>query len=185
MTAHYLVVDLEATCSDDGAVPKHEMEIIEVGAVLVDGATLQAVAEFQSFVRPLRHPRLTPFCTKLTTISQQDVDAAPPFPEVHRALASWSRQYVDVLFCSWGDYDSKQLAQDCRHHHLKPPFAEHFNVKRAFSEELCLTKKLGMAEALAHVGLALAGVHHRGIDDARNVARLLPFALGRPMPVPR
>ena len=32
--------------------------------------------------------------------------------------------------------------------------------------------------ALAQAGLPLAGTHHRGIDDARNIARLLPFALG-------
>ena len=29
---YYLVVDLEATCSDDGAVPRDQMEIIEIGA---------------------------------------------------------------------------------------------------------------------------------------------------------
>jgi hypothetical protein len=29
------------------------------------------------------------------------------------------------------------------------------------------------------VGLAFQGTHDRGIDDARNIARLLPYALGR------
>jgi len=81
-TRRLLVVDLEATCSDDGSVPKHEMEIIEIGAVLVESAGLRPVAEFQSFVRPGLHPRLTPFCTELTTIRQSDVDDAPLFPEV-------------------------------------------------------------------------------------------------------
>jgi inhibitor of KinA sporulation pathway (predicted exonuclease) len=28
------------------------------------------------------------------------------------------------------------------------------------------------------VGLDLVGTHHRGIDDARNIARLLPYCLG-------
>ena len=32
---------------------------------------------------------------------------------------------------------------------------------------------------LTELGLPLVGTHHRGIDDARNIARLLPFALGR------
>jgi inhibitor of KinA sporulation pathway (predicted exonuclease) len=40
-----------------------------------------------------------------------------------------------------------------------------------------LRKKLGMAKALRHVGLELQGTHHRGIDDARNIARLLPHCL--------
>ncbi|MCY4501696.1 MAG: exonuclease domain-containing protein, partial [Alphaproteobacteria bacterium] len=82
-----LVVDLEATCSDDDSVPKHEMEIIEIGAVLVEPAGLQPVGEFQSFVRPGLHPRLTGFCTGLTTIRQSDVDAAPRFPEVLKRFA--------------------------------------------------------------------------------------------------
>ena len=36
----YLVIDLEATCDDAGAVPKREMEIIEIGAVWVEGGVV-------------------------------------------------------------------------------------------------------------------------------------------------
>jgi len=32
-----------------------------------------------------------------------------------------------------------------------------------------------MARALQMTGLALEGTHHRALDDARNIARLLPF----------
>jgi inhibitor of KinA sporulation pathway (predicted exonuclease) len=35
---HLAVVDLEATCDDGGQVPKWEMEIIEIGAVMVTDA---------------------------------------------------------------------------------------------------------------------------------------------------
>jgi inhibitor of KinA sporulation pathway (predicted exonuclease) len=57
----YLVIDLEATTSDDGSLPPDEMETIEIGAVLADARTLAVVDEFQSFVRPVRRPRLLPF----------------------------------------------------------------------------------------------------------------------------
>lgn len=79
---HYLVIDLEATCADDGSIPDNEREIIEIGAVLVETAGLTTVEEYQSFVRPVQHPVLSPFCTELTTITQAEVDAAPLFPEV-------------------------------------------------------------------------------------------------------
>ena len=50
---YYLIVDLEATCSDVGAVPRHEMEIIEIGAVMQSsGHKFEVEAEFQTFVRP-------------------------------------------------------------------------------------------------------------------------------------
>lgn len=34
-----------------------------------------------------------------------------------------------------------------------------------------------MARALQMVGLPLDGSHHRGLDDARNIAKLVPWAL--------
>jgi inhibitor of KinA sporulation pathway (predicted exonuclease) len=42
---YYLVVDLEATCDGAGAMPRAEMEIIEIGAVLVHGEQLTVVEE--------------------------------------------------------------------------------------------------------------------------------------------
>lgn len=175
----FLVIDLEATCDDQGAVPKHEMEIIEIGAVLVDATTLAPVDEFQTFIKPVRHPTLTAFCTGLTTITQGDLDGAPRFPEAIDAL----REFIgdrDALFGSWGDYDRNQFDQDARHHRVSLPFGgRHVNLKRAFSKALGESRRYGMAEALARVGLPLAGTHHRGIDDARNIARLLPWVLGR------
>lgn len=176
--SHYLVVDVEATCDDQGRVPKHEMEIIEIGAVLVVASSLAPVAELQTFVRPLKHPKLTPFCMKLTSITQAQVDAAPRFPEaldeVRRFIAD-----RDVIFASWGDYDRKQFEQDAARHRVPLPFRNRYlNIKQLFADALG-EKRSGMAQALARVGLELVGTHHRGIDDARSIARLLPWALGR------
>ena len=179
---YYLIIDFEATCDDrtkagPSLVPKHEMEIIEIGAVLLDGTSLEKVDELGVFVRPVRHPRLTPFCTELTTIQQSDVDDAPLFPEaaaqVQRMVGARS-----VLFCSWGDYDRNQLAQDAAYNGIEVPWARHhLNMKRHFSERLGESKKFGMDGALRRAGLTLEGTHHRGIDDARNIARLVTWLL--------
>ena len=50
-------------------------------------------------------------------------------------------------------------------------------VSLAFSAKQGIAKKPGMAGALAHVGIELTGTHHRGIDDARNIAKLLPWCV--------
>lgn len=177
--AHYLVIDFEATCCDQGTVPRHAMEIIEFGVVMVDAVDFRIVDEFQSFVRPVRHPRLTGFCTQLTSIRQADVDAAPTFPECVAAFKQWLSRYRDVAFCSWGDYDRNQLQQDCDFHRTPNPIpAPHRNVKRLFSERQGRTKQYGLSGAIHEAGLAFSGTHHRGIDDARNIARLLPFVFG-------
>lgn len=176
--AHYLVIDFEATCCDHGTVPRHEMEIIEFGVVMTD-AGFRIVDEFQRFVKPVRHPVLTPFCTTLTSIRQQDVDGAPTFPECVDAFRAWLCRYSDFAFCSWGDYDRNQLQQDCDFHRIPNPVsAPHRNVKLLFSEHQSLKKKYGLDGAIAKTGLSFSGTHHRGIDDARNIARLLPYAFG-------
>ncbi len=176
---HFLVIDLEATCDDERRLPSRQMEIIEIGAVLVDPASLDPVGEFQTFVKPVRHPVLTPFCTRLTSITQADVAGAPGFPQAIRQLARFI-EGRDALFCSWGDYDRHQFEQDARYHKVALPFGgRHLNLKKRFSAELGEEKRYGMAGALRRVGLTLRGTHHRGIDDARNIARLLPWSLGR------
>jgi len=177
---HYLLIDFEATCADDGAVPRPQMEIIEIGAVMVDAASLAVVGEFQSFVRPVRHPRLTAFCTRLTSIAQADVDAAPGFAEAAAALKAWRGGYADLVWGSWGDYDRNQLRQDCDFHRVSDPVgAPHHNIKRLFAQREGSGRKFGLDGGVKRVRLDFAGTHHRGIDDARNIARLLPYALGR------
>jgi 3'-5' exoribonuclease 1 len=174
-----LVCDLEATCDAGGRIPRHETEIIEIGCVLVDEATLSPVDEWWTFVKPVKHP-VTRFCTELTSIRPEDIAQAPRFREAIAACARWldGRR---PLFCCWGDYDWDQLAREAkRNGNLTLPFgSKHLNLKKKFSATIGDAHRYGMAEALRKVGLPLEGTHHRGIDDARNMVRLLPWVLGR------
>jgi len=172
--SYYLIIDLEATCSDNGIVPRDEMEIIEIGAVLQSARTFEIESEFQTFVRPVRNPNLTKFCMELTGITQSDVAGAPSFQEAIEDLKEWMDPFGDTLFCSWGDYDRKQFLQDCEYHRIAYPFhSEHLNLKARFSESNGGTKKLGITGALRNLNMNFEGSHHRGLDDARNIARIV------------
>lgn len=176
---HLIVVDLEATCCNNGTIARDEMEIIEIGAVLVDGSDLSVEEEFQTFIRPVRRPELTEFCTELTAITQEMVDDAPDFPEAVQAFKDWMNLGEHhATFGSWGDYDRKQFMRDCRYHRIGYPMPPHINLKEAFSSRQKQRKRYGMAGALKLCGLKLDGTHHRGIDDARNIAKLLPWIVG-------
>lgn len=176
MQAHYLVVDVEATCDKDHGIPRDRTEIIEIGAVLVDRETLTPSGEFQTFVRPMLHPRLTAFCTDLTSITQDDVRAAPTFRAAMDALERWLPG--PVTMASWGAYDQAQFRRQARRAQLRLPWGvEHFNIKEAFARRMG-GRPMGVGAALRRVGLSFEGTAHRGIDDARNIVRLLPFALG-------
>lgn len=176
---NFIILDFEATCDDRGSIPRGEMEIIEIGAVVVSDETLEPISEFSSFVRPVRHATLTDFCTSLTTITQRDVDAAEGFRAVSESLAAWGTENEVVWWGSWGDYDWNQLAKDVRYHRVTNPLPRtHFNVKRAFSERQLLRKQLGLGGAIRQAGMSFDGTAHRGIDDSRNIVRLLPHILG-------
>jgi inhibitor of KinA sporulation pathway (predicted exonuclease) len=168
-----LVIDLEATCARDGSVPKQEMEIIEIGAVAVDRAG-EPFDRFQAFVRPVRHPRLTEFCHNLTTIRQADVDSADRLPELLPAFRDWIAGTRATHWGSWGMFDRLIFDRDFRYHGLPSPLPRtYINLKECFEQTLAAGAS-DFDTALRQAGLQFEGQPHRGIDDAHNIARLLP-----------
>lgn len=170
-----LVIDLEATCADDGSISPEQMEIIELGAVWAtpDG---EAIDTLQRFVRPIARPRLTSFCVALTHIEQASIDAAPAWPTVAAELAKFTRLHVEQCWGSWGAYDLRQIERESARNGLSGPLASlaHVNLKAAFAKRRKI-KQVGMAAALQIAGLALEDAHHRALSDARNIVRLLSF----------
>ncbi len=158
------------------------METIEIGAVMVSTVNLEIVSEFQTCIKPIRHPILTEFCLQLTSITQHQVDTAPTFPDAIKLWQPWLSQFDHTIFGSWGDYDRKQFQQDSKHHQIDLPYqvsSNHINLKEIFSTSQALDNRYGMAQALNLTKIELTGTHHRGIDDARNISKLLPYILGR------
>lgn len=177
---YFLVLDLEGTCCDKETIKRHEMEMIEIGAVMVEAETLTIIDEFQTFVKPVRNPVLTPFCTSLTSITQTQVEQAPRYADAILLLQKWLSNYPNAVFGSWGDYDYNQFEEDSKFHKVPFPISyPHINLKKLFSNAQGLSELYGMAEALKLAAIKLEGTHHRGIDDAKNIAKLLPFILGK------
>lgn len=166
--APLVVFDLEATCWE-GDTPPERMETIEIGAVRL-GPDLAPQAEFQRFVRP--EAALSAYCTQLTGIRQADVDAAASFPEVLDAFVAWVGP-PPVRGASWSSYDLRQLRQDCvRHARDLPAMLEsHLDVQALYARRRS-GRRVPMTTALAELGLAHEGPHHRALDDARNIARI-------------
>jgi len=173
--ATILVIDLEATCSNDESIAGSQMEIIEIGACWVDpkGHILDT---FQSFVRPVVNRVLTPFCTELTTITQTKVDVAPTFDQIAPKLREFSMLHVEThcAWASWGNYDRVQFDHDSRRHAVENPVEHlpHLNLKKIFAKKRRI-KRVGMMGALKICGIEHSGTHHRGLDDAINIAKIL------------
>ena len=168
---NYIILDLEATCWKQKG--KFQNEIIEIGAVCIS-KDKKILGEYGRFVKPHVHPILSDFCTELTTIEQKDVDAAPAFPEVLADFQDWIASFgAQYWLCSWGFYDRSQFQKDCELHGLDTAWLkQHISIKHQYGDMHNLRRPIGMKAALKREGIPLAGTHHRGIDDARNIAQI-------------
>ncbi|GII96205.1 3'-5' exonuclease [Sinosporangium siamense] len=166
------VVDVEATCWPGRPPAGQVSEIIEIGLTLVDLAARTHVARHRILVRP-RHSTVSPFCTDLTGLTQAEVDKGVDFAEACRLLAK-EHHAGRRAWASWGDYDRKQFTRQCEASPADYPFGRrHINAKAVFAEAFALPRRVGMAQALEIAGLPLEGRHHRGDDDAWNIATLI------------
>jgi inhibitor of KinA sporulation pathway (predicted exonuclease) len=171
------VVDVEATCWT-GAPPDGQVsEIIEIGLTVVDVVAGERVSRHRMLVRP-RRSTVSPFCTELTGLKQSEVDGGVEFADACRSLAD---EYSAGKrgWASWGDYDRKQFLRQCDATGVEYPFGQrHINAKAVFATAFDLPRPAGMARALDIAGLPLEGRHHRGDDDAWNIAALILLLAG-------
>ncbi|MEV4254067.1 3'-5' exonuclease [Spirillospora sp. NPDC049652] len=166
------VVDIEATCWEGSRPPGQVNEIIEIGLCVVDVPARERVERHRVLVRPQRS-RVSEFCTRLTGLTQDEVDTGVSFSEACALLERehWAHTRA---WASWGDYDRKQFERQTAAVGVRYPFGRrHVNVKALWSEAHRLPQKLGMAGALKHARLPLEGRHHSGVDDAWNIAALV------------
>lgn len=169
---HILVVDLEATCWDGNPPPGMTNEVIELGICPVELSTLRRLEKRSILVRPEKST-VSEFCTKLTTLTTAQVESGIPFRDACRILEKEfdSRERV---WASFGDYDRRQFEKQCADTGVRYPFgSRHLNVKTLFAMTRGLPHEVGMPQALDLLGLTMEGTHHRGDDDAWNIAAVM------------
>jgi inhibitor of KinA sporulation pathway (predicted exonuclease) len=167
-----IVIDVESTCWEGAPPHGEESEIIEIGVCPLEVATGRRLQKRSILVRPERS-RINAFCTQLTTLTQEQVDRGIPFAAACSILRK-EYQTRDRVWASFGDYDRSQFERQCSAVGVSYPFGpRHLNVKTLFALTRRLPQEVGMAEAVALLGFPLEGTHHRGDDDAWNIAAIL------------
>ena len=84
----FIVLDIEATCWKIPP-PGFIQETIEIGACLLNPYG-EMESTFSAFIKPVKHPQLSHFCTELTSIRQDDVARAAAFSAVVEAFCEWA-----------------------------------------------------------------------------------------------
>ncbi len=176
-THQLVVVDIEATCWEGGKPPPgQQSEIIEVGVCvlsLADGA----ISEARSLLVRPTVSEVSPFCTKLTTLTAEQLRVGMSF---EAACAALRAEYDTPRrpWASWGSYDRRLFTEQCAGFGVDYPFSEHhINLKQRFGKLYRIKSAPGMAAALDYLQLPLLGTHHRGSDDAHNIARIAAAVL--------
>ena len=173
-----LVIDLEATCWHGEPPAGHESDIIEIGLCTLEVATGRRLDKASIVVRPERST-VSEYCTALTTLTQEEVDQGISLREACKLLED-KYGTKDRLWASFGDYDRLMFERECQAHGVPYPFGKgHINVKSLFAVAQNLDQELPLDEAMKRMGFPLEGHHHRGEDDAWNIARILGHLLLR------
>jgi inhibitor of KinA sporulation pathway (predicted exonuclease) len=167
-----IVIDIESTCWNSHPPDGQQQEIIEIGICMLEVASGERLERRSLLVRP-EYSEVSPFCTELTTLTQEQVAEGVPFDEACAILRS---EYgaAERVWASYGDYDRRQFEKQCTQRGIAYPFGpSHINVKNLLALVYGLPREVGMVQALALMDLPVEGTHHRGVDDAWNTGLLL------------
>jgi inhibitor of KinA sporulation pathway (predicted exonuclease) len=129
------------------------------------------------------------FCSQILTIrfyrvfriTQDQVDAGVVFTEALERHQKWLADHglldgtKSFIFVTCGDWDLRQMMPpQCKTSGVKvpSPYCKWINIKFPFCDKYN-TKPLGMAGMLRRLDMNIQGRHHSGIDDCRNIARIM------------
>jgi len=159
-----LSFDLELNQDPRGA------KIIEIGACVADVNTGEVLEAYSAFVNP--HELLVDHIIKLTSITQEQVDAAGSLEAAYHGMeAMGNRHDCCRMPIVWGAGDGHALRQELPSHVTWSFGRRELDVKAVFQAyQMAKGAKVqaGLAKAMTHLGLAFKGRKHRAIDDAIN-----------------
>uniref|UniRef100_A0A914ZTI8 SAP domain-containing protein n=1 Tax=Parascaris univalens TaxID=6257 RepID=A0A914ZTI8_PARUN len=181
---YFVVMDFECTCEDE--VYEYEHEIIEFPAVLVDVWNRRIVDTFHSHVRPRINPKLSEFCSRLTGVTQEMVDNALPFVDVFDSFRMWMQSHrlghtnARYAFVTDGPWDiAKFFQMQCLQSGLGSvphDFRHYINIRKAFMNKYLKghrPQKTNLSGMLSELGMKFEGREHCGLDDSKNIARIV------------
>lgn len=171
------IIDLECTCwenqeTPDGKPQRDNMEIIEIGIVQVNVRELKIIKEKSYMVIPIEYP-VSDYCTNLTGITSDMLmkDGVTLKLAIAQMMTDFSTKKYEWF--SWGEFDKLQFKNECEKKGLEYPVSYmHSNIKYWLSKITGHTVQRNVAGMMSFLNLKFDGRAHRGVDDARNIARM-------------
>ncbi|XP_071905254.1 uncharacterized exonuclease domain-containing protein At3g15140 isoform X1 [Coffea arabica] len=181
---YFLVLDLEG-----------KVEILEFPVLLLDAKTMNSIDFFHRFVRPsqMGEQRINQYIGgKYGKLGVDRVwhDTAIPFDEVIQQFEEWlGKHHLWVkkpggrlnraAFITCGNWDLKtKIPAQCKVSRMALPsyFTEWINLKDIFLN-FYNRRAPGMVSMMRELRIPLRGSHHLGMDDTKNIARVVQHML--------
>ena len=138
---HYITLDLEwnqAYAQKALAVQRRlslrlRGEVIQIGAVMLDEA-MQICGSYQIIVKPKYFKRLHRHVSKLTGISQEQIDVGTPLVEAAERFKKWCGD--DFVFLTWGPDDIPLLKENFLANEMDSSWLDRvFDLQKIFNKQ--------------------------------------------------
>lgn len=149
--------------------PGQYKEVVQIGAVKLDGRDLSILGEFDLLVRPRINPVLSPYFEALTGITNAEVAArGVDFADAYARFAAFASDGPIMAF----GHDEWILEENLRLYGITefPALPSFADLRSWFAA--CNVDPRGMlsCEIAPSLGLSFQGRAHNALDDARSMA---------------
>ncbi len=156
--------------------PRCRFEIIQIGAVKVDGQ-YNATGNFNILIKPILYPKIHPYVEKITGFKNADFYGAPNFPEAYTKF----REFIgdDLVLGTWGYSDIKALYRNITYHGLTESsvIMKYVDIQRIATKYVGFSKggTIGLKNAVEALDITIdEDKHfHNALSDAYYTAEIL------------
>ena len=174
----YTVLDLEFNQAfdfpNDHTVvnPACRFEIIQIGAVRLD-EKLNEEERFSTFIKPQIYKRMHPYVSKMTGITEKELENAPFFDKAYEMFKKFSEN--SNIYCVWGNSDIRALYRNLSYHGMVKGdvYAEYIDVQQLTAKFLKYGKgrTVGLKNAMEILGIEIDIPFHDALSDAVYTAK--------------
>ena len=176
MIKDYYVVDFEFTqCTQRQGRPVGFFpEIVELGAVKIDGDTLEVTEQDHHFVKPHFYPKQLKEIADFCMITDKEMKASISFPDMIECLKGLYTP-GKTYFVSWGMEDFRVLKKGCERHGIENPvlYEDCLDFAEWYKWEMGDSNTTGLRKATEEQCIDTGMLWHAAISDALNTGKLL------------
>lgn len=140
-------------------------EILQIGAVRLNGLDRPIADTFSVFIRPRVHKKIASHTKLQLPELGQSLVSEMDFPTAYAAFLDWCGE--DRVFAQWGHDDLNVLEKNCRHWGLEMLTVEkNHDFQWAFSDMMDQGRQIRLCDAVEYLGFPTTYCFHNALNDA-------------------